>query len=112
MFVPMDAPVKISLLHLQNQTQRRRLISVTSYAEWVLGAERSRSSPYIITEVDKVTGAIIARNPYNNEFAHRVAFVDVSEQERSVTCDRKEFLGRNGSPSRPAALGRLKLSGR
>ena len=70
------------------------------------------SAPYIITEVDEETGAIIARNPYNNEFAHRVAFADMSEQERTITCDRKEFLGRNGSPSRPAALGRVKLSGR
>jgi cyclic beta-1,2-glucan synthetase len=111
-FVAMDAPVKISLLRLRNQTERRRRISVTSYADWVLGVERSRMAPYIITEVDKETGAIFARNPYNNEFSQRVAFADISERERTITCDRKEFLGRNGSPASPAALGRVKLSGR
>ena len=111
-FVPMDATVKISLLRLKNQTERKRRLSVTSYAEWVLGVERSRMAPYIITEVDKETGAIFARNPFNNEFSQRVAFADLSEPERTITCDRKEFLGRNGSPANPAALGRIRLSGR
>jgi cyclic beta-1,2-glucan glucanotransferase len=110
-FVPMDAPVKVSLLRLRNETERKRRISVTSYAEWVLGAERSRNAPYIITELDNVTGSIFARNPYNNEFAHRIAFADMSEGERTITCDRKEFLGRNRSLASPAALGRVKLSG-
>lgn len=110
-FVPMDASVKISLLRLKNDTERKRRISVTSYAEWVLGADRSRNAPYIITELDDQTGAIFARNPYNNEFAHRVAFADMSERERTITCDRKEFLGRNSSLASPAALGRVKLSG-
>jgi cyclic beta-1,2-glucan synthetase len=110
-FVPMDASVKISLLRLRNVTERRRRISVTSYAEWVLGVDRTRNAPYIITEVDDKTGAIFARNPYNNEFAHRIAFADMSEQERTITCDRKEFLGRNRSLTSPAALGRVKLSG-
>ena len=111
-FVPVDAPVKISLLRLLNETDRRRRISVTSYAELVLGPERTRMAPMIITELDNGTGSIFARNPYNNEFAHRVAFVDMSEPIRSITCDRKEFLGRNRSHSSPAALGRSKLSGR
>ncbi|HLF85274.1 MAG TPA: hypothetical protein VI837_13955, partial [Blastocatellia bacterium] len=111
-FCPLDAPVKVSLLRLRNETERKRRFSVTSYAEWVLGAERSRMAPLIITELDSDTGAIFARNPYNNEFAHRVAFADMSESDRTITCDRKEFLGRNRSHSSPAALGRAKLSGR
>jgi cyclic beta-1,2-glucan synthetase len=111
-FVPLDAPVKISLLRLRNQTSRRRRISVTNYNELVLGVHRSVSAPFIITEIDKETGAITARNPYNNEFSSRVAFLDMSERERTWTCDRKEFLGRNNSLDDPAALHRVKLSGR
>jgi cellobiose phosphorylase len=68
-------------------------------------------APLIITELDNVTGAIFARNPYNNEFGHRVAFADMSETDRTFTCDRKSFLGRNRSHSNPAALERLNLSG-
>ncbi|HYY57778.1 MAG TPA: glucoamylase family protein [Pyrinomonadaceae bacterium] len=112
MFVPVDAPVKISVLRLRNRTDRRRRLSVTSYSELVLGVERGRSAPYIITEVDEKSGAILARNPYNNEFAHRVAFAATSAEESTVTCDRKEFLGRNRSAARPAALRRAHLSGR
>jgi cyclic beta-1,2-glucan synthetase len=111
-FVPLDATVKISLLRLRNQTDRKRRLSVTSYNELVLGVGRSTSAPFIITEVDEQTGTIFARNPYNNEFAGRVAFVEMSEVERNVTCDRKEFVGRNGSLSDPAALRRARLSGR
>jgi cyclic beta-1,2-glucan synthetase len=111
MFVPVDAPVKIARLRLQNKTNRNRRVSVTSYNELVLGTQRGFSAPFIVTEVDQTTGAILARNPYNNEFAHRVAFVEMSESERTITCDRKEFLGRNGSTSRPAALRRSRLSG-
>ena len=111
MFVPLDSSVKISVLRLRNKTERRRRLSVTSYVELVLGVD-NRMSPYIITEQDKETNAIIARNPYNNEFAKRVAFMNISERERSITCDRKEFLGRNRSPANPAALRRVRLSGR
>ena len=112
MFVPLDAPVKISLLRLRNRTDRPRRISVTSYHELVLGVLREVSSRFVITEIDRITRAVIARNPYNNEFAGRVAFADMSARPRAVTCDRKEFLGRNGSPARPAALRRAGLAGR
>lgn len=112
LFVPTDAPVKISVLRLRNRTDRERTLSVTNYNELTLGVTRGASAPYIITKVDEVTGAIIARNPYNNEFADRVLFADTSVAKRTVTCDRKEFLGRNGDPARPAALRRTHLSGR
>jgi cyclic beta-1,2-glucan synthetase len=111
-FVPLDASVKISLLRLRNQTERKRRLSVTSYNELVLGVQRSASAPFITTAVDETTGTITARNSYNNEFAARVAFVEMSEKERTVTCDRKEFIGRNGSLDSPAALRRTHLSGR
>ena len=111
MFVPTDAPVKIARLRLHNKTNRHCRLSVTSYNELVLGTQRSFSAPFVVTEVDQATGAILAHNPYNKDFAHRVAFVEISESQRTFTCDRKEFLGRNGSTARPAALRRTRLSG-
>jgi cyclic beta-1,2-glucan synthetase len=112
LFVPVDASVKISVLRLRNRSDRRRRLSITNYNELVLGVERSKSAPYVITEIDPESGAIFARNPYNNEFAGRVAFADVSLPKHSATCDRKEFIGRNGSLARPAALRRTRLAGR
>ncbi|MEK6337030.1 MAG: glucoamylase family protein [Acidobacteriota bacterium] len=111
-FAPLDAPVKISLLRLRNRTERRRRISVTSYHELVLGVNREQSSPHIVTDLEEGEGAIFARNSYNHEFAGRIVFAGTSEPRFTMTCDRKEFLGRNGSPARPAALERTGLGGR
>jgi cyclic beta-1,2-glucan synthetase len=112
LFAPLDSPVKISLLRLRNRTSRSRKFSITQYNELVLGVQRQSSAPYVITEIDQASSAIFARNPFNNEFADRVAFVASSQPLSSATCDRKEFLGRNGSPERPAALGRMSLANR
>jgi cyclic beta-1,2-glucan synthetase len=111
MFVPLQGEVKISQLRVKNTGDRSRKLSLTSFVEWVLGAQRSAAAPHVVTELDPETGALLARNFYNNEFASRVAFADISAPERTVTGDRSEFLGRNGAADRPAALGRVELSG-
>jgi cyclic beta-1,2-glucan synthetase len=111
-FAPLDASVKISLLRLRNRTARKRRFSITNYNELVMGVLRPAAAPYLITEIDAEAATIFARNPYNNEFAGRVAFVATSEQLTSATCDRKEFIGRNGSLDAPAALRRVSLGGR
>jgi cyclic beta-1,2-glucan synthetase len=112
MFAPLDAPVKISLLRLRNRTDRRRKLAITSYNELTLGVSREATSPHVVTDLEETLGAIFARNSYNNEFAGRVAFVATSEQRFTMTCDRKEFIGRNGSLAKPAAMNHVSLSGR
>ena len=109
-FAPLDAPVKISLLRLHNHTNRRRRISITNYSELVLGFRRGTTVPFVITETDGEN--IFAKNPYNNEFAEQIVFAATSENTYSLTCDRKEFIGRNRSLENPEALHRKNLSGR
>jgi cyclic beta-1,2-glucan synthetase len=110
-YVAMDAPVKLSALKLRNVSGRSRRISITGYAEWVLGDQRQRNLLHVQTEVDFRTGALLARNFYNTDFSGGVAFIDVADPARTLTGDRKEFLGRNGSLSNPAALHQERLSG-
>jgi cyclic beta-1,2-glucan synthetase len=110
-FSPLDAPVKISLLRLRNRTDRRRRLSVTNYNELVLGVTREAAATHVVTDMEENENAIFARNSYNNEFADRVAFVGTSEHKFTMTCDRKEFIGRNGSIAQPAALERTGLGG-
>src|SRR6202011_2672366 len=110
-YVAMDEPVKFSVLKLRNVSGHPRRISVTGYWEWVLGDQRPKNLLHVQTEVDQKTGALLARNYYNTDFSERVAFVDVVNSARALTGDRKEFLGRNGSMSNPAALKRERLSG-
>jgi cyclic beta-1,2-glucan glucanotransferase len=112
LFVPLDDPVKISLLRLRNRSDRRRKLTVTLYNELVLGVQRTTSAPYVITAIDQPNSTIFAWNPFNNEFAGRIAFAATNERVSSATCDRKEFIGRNSTLTRPAALRRVNLSGR
>ena len=112
-YVPLDDPVKISRLKITNHSRRSRRLTVTAYVEWVLGAARTTTAPYIVTELDEATGALFARNAWTLDFAGRVAFLDLSGSQTAWTGDRAEVLGRNGTLDHPEALERgERLSGR
>jgi cellobiose phosphorylase len=111
-FVALDAPVKFSVLKVRNESGRLRRLSATGYVEWVLGDLRAKSTLHVITDYAIQSGALFARNPYNTEFADRVAFFDVDDASRTTSGDRTEFLGRNGTFRRPAAMNRSHLSGK
>jgi cyclic beta-1,2-glucan synthetase len=103
-YVPIDDAVKISRLKIRNLSARARRLSITAYVEWVLGTSRGASAPYIVTEVEPETHAILARNSFSVEYGNRIAFADLHGQQQSWTADRTEFLGRNGTLDNPAAL--------
>ena len=103
-YVPLDDPLKISRLTLENRSGRPRRLSVTAYAEWVMGTSRGATAPFVITSLDAATGAVLARNPWSTAFAGRVAFADLLGRQTSWTADRTHFLGAGGSPAAPAAL--------
>ncbi len=67
---------------------------------------------HIVTDIDTATGALIARNAYNGEFATKVAFFDTDDVQRYYTADRTEFIGRNHSLENPEAMRRTRLSGK
>jgi cyclic beta-1,2-glucan synthetase len=111
-YVALAEPIKISRLTLRNLSGRFRRLSVTAYAEWVLGTSRGSSAPFITTEIDPSTGAMLARNPWSIDFSGHVAFADLCGRHTAWTADRTEFLGRGGQPAAPAALaGNSVLSG-
>jgi cyclic beta-1,2-glucan synthetase len=116
LFVPRDQPVKIFRLGLKNTGASRRRLSVILYAEWVLGENRSRTAPHVVTGVEPETGAVTATNRFRPAFPGNVGFLDLwragDPAGRTYTGDRTEFIGRNSSLSRPAALARDALSNR
>ena len=111
-YIAPDAPIKFTVLKIRNESGRSRRLSATGYVEWVLGDLRPKTAMHVITELDPNSGALFARNSYNTEFADRIAFFDVDDVSRTVSGDRTEFLGRNGTLRNPAAMTRSRLSGR
>ncbi|MBE3069390.1 MAG: cyclic beta 1-2 glucan synthetase, partial [Planctomycetes bacterium] len=111
-YVAVTAPVKFTFITIRNLSNRDRRLSVTGYAEWVLGQDRGRSAMHVVTRVDPQTGAILASSPYSTDFADRLAFFHTSAADRSLTGDRGEFIGRNGSLADPAAMRQEQLSSR
>jgi cellobiose phosphorylase len=111
-YVGLADAVKFSVLKVRNGSGRTRRLSATGYVEWVLGDLRPKTVMHVVTEIDAASGALFARNAYNTEFTGRVAFFDVDDLSRTLTGDRTEFLGRNGSLREPDAMTRSRLSGR
>ena len=110
MFVPVADPVKILHLRLTNGLQRPRRITVTSYAEWVLGTLRGANQAFVVPEFDAALEVLLAQNPWNEGFGDRVAFAAASTRLHGLTADRAEFLGRRGTRAAPAALTRIALA--
>jgi cyclic beta-1,2-glucan synthetase len=114
-FVPMDAhggkPVKLQLLRLMNSSSRRRSLSLTYYVELILGENAETSRMQVVTAWDEELGAILARNRYRADYGESVAFVALGSPADFHSGDRGAFLGRGGSMSLPAAMGRRGLNG-
>ena len=92
-FVPLADPIKVARLKIANRGDTVRNLSITHYLEWVLGNQRARTAPFIITEVDQETSALLARNPWSIDFPARVAFMDMGGKQLTACGDRGEFLG-------------------
>lgn len=112
LFASPEDPVKIIHLKVQNTEDYSRRITATQYIEWVLGITHANSMATIIPEYDTSLECLLASNPYNGEFGERVAFLLASKSIHGLTCDRTEFIGRNGTIAFPAALQRLGLETR
>lgn len=102
-WVDENDPVKLILVTLKNLTETKRVIKPIFYTELVLGGNREKDQFFIVTKKDKATGAITARNSYNETFSKHITFVQ-STQTTNFTADRKEFIGQGGSWSRPVYL--------
>ncbi len=103
-FVPLEDSIKVSRLKIVNRSADARQLSVTHYLDWVLGNQRSKTAPFIVTEIEPKTAALLARNPWGADLSSRIAFMDMAGRQRACTADRAEFLGRHGSLAEPAAL--------
>ncbi|KAF0978745.1 hypothetical protein FDP41_002565 [Naegleria fowleri] len=113
-FVPQNEPVKVFLIRVTNNSGYDRNLSVTGFVEWVLGELRELNAPHIITDVERTDNstAIIARNSFHIHLSHFVGFFSViGHKEGTLTGDRNEFIGSNGTLDKPQAMRQQYLSG-
>ena len=106
-YVALDAPVKFTVLKVRNESGRSRRLSATGYVEWVLGDLRPKSAMHVITEIDPTAARSSRGTPTTRSSRDRTAFFDVDDATRTVSGDRTEFLGRNGTLRSPAAMTRI-----
>ncbi|HEY5086974.1 MAG TPA: protein ndvB, partial [Gemmatimonadaceae bacterium] len=104
-----DDPVKISTLRITNTGRSPKRVTVTSYVEWVLGVSRDLTQQHVYTSYDASSASIFGQNYFDQEYADLVSFLAMSGDITSYTADRREFIGRNGTPARPAALSKAAL---
>ncbi len=107
-FVPLADPIKLSVLTLRNLSDQERTITCTSYVSPVLGVDRQETAMHIITKKEE-NGLLTMTNPYNMDFRGKIAFMDSSTIERTMTGDRREFFG-TGSLEHPDVLQCTSLS--
>ncbi len=111
-YVAIAAPIKFTAITIRNHSDRVRHVSIIGYCEWVLGERRDQNAMHVVTHLDPQSGAIFAQNKFSLDFANRIAFLHASGAERTMTADRLEFIGRNGTLTAPDALRRERLSNR
>ena len=102
-------PVKICRLLLRNHSSRKRSLTVTYFAEWVLGTQREDQAPHITTSFDDQSGALLAHQSWSPTGTDSIAFVASHPRLSSYSGDRGAFLGRPGSRANPAGLKAARL---
>jgi cyclic beta-1,2-glucan synthetase len=111
-FVPVDDPVKIVRLRLHNVSPRPRRITATYFAEWLLGAVNGEPAPLRTADYDPSIHALLANNPWTEDFRERTAFLTSTLPPHSLTTSRSDFLGSADDPRQPEALLNWDLGGR
>ena len=105
-YVAMDAPVKFAVLKLRNVSGRRAGCPSPAIGNGCWAICGTKSLLHVQTEMDLNTGALLARNPYNTEFAERIAFVDVERPARTSPATARSFSAATARLAQPAALRR------
>lgn len=111
--VPLADAAKLSRVRVVNTGKVTRTLSLTYYADLVMGNSRSASAPFVTTAIDAPTGALMAQNRWKNDCSEQIVFVDMIGRQTGWTGNRQEFLGKFGSLLSPACLAKsMRLSKR
>lgn len=103
-FTPLDEPVKLWKLELDNTSEKEKHLTITYYVEWVLGLDRDHTSQYIVSSYNNEHEYLYAKNTYNTTFRKQRSFIFSSEMIKGYTGNKREFFGIKGSIANPEGL--------
>ncbi|MCQ0970237.1 protein ndvB [Paracoccus sp. TK19116] len=104
MMLAENQPARLTRLRVTNHTRERLSLQGIAYAEMVKGIDPARTSTMLRARYDADAGAVILKNPYSTDFADRTTALSCDQPIDGACASRAQFLGRNGSLSRPRAL--------
>jgi cyclic beta-1,2-glucan synthetase len=110
-FVHATDPIKTWRLSIRNEGPRTRHLSVTMFADWVLGSTRDQSRFSVATDWDVSSSALVAHNPLSL-FPSRRAFLTAAGARIVGYSGEREEIFESGSRAHPAFLDRTTLSNR
>lgn len=121
--VPPGDDLEIRRITITNESDRRRVLELTSYAEVMLAPPRDSerhpafSKLFIGSEaLPGLKSLLFTRRPRNPDerppvLLHRLVADDPKVAVKAFETDRRRFLGRNGRAANPAAITSAGLSG-
>ncbi len=110
--VDRNHPVKLSRLTIKNTGSETRRLRTYGYVEWVLGNNRQKTAPFILSSHDEETGALLATNAYSIDYSGNFAVFASDSSKAGYSTSRREFIGRHGSVVKPkSAAAGANLSG-
>lgn len=111
MFAPIDESVKLCLIKLRNNSEVQRKISLTYYAQIVLGVYPESTYKHVVSYLNVDKNYIYAKNPYNEYFGRTIPYLKIiGGTAETFTGNRTEFIGRGQSLNNPSALKLKNLS--
>ncbi|EDS78569.1 319-kDA protein [Clostridium botulinum C str. Eklund] len=111
MFVPMNENVKICEVNLKNICDVDRKLSLTYYAQLVLGVVPQKTDTHVVTYLNEEKKYMYARNPYSDSFGNLTSYLKIiGGSDESFTGDRSEFIGKGESLENPKSLENIRFS--
>ncbi len=92
-------PVKVVRVRLRNRGEAMRRLSVTFFADWVLGSHPLHTAGRLQVRFDPERSAVLAQNRYSLAFSGKRAFLAADARADGMATDRMEFLGSDSDPT-------------
>ena len=109
MFVPINDPIKVQILRLENNDLKKKKIKLVYYLKPVLGEEELKTNEYLNLEFYENSNLICMKNLAEEPEFSNYLFVSSSEKITSYTGSKEAFIGK-GNLNHPDGLYQIELN--